>query len=130
MINVSLNSSNLIILLLHAEEYKRLEVATSKLEDELEQAKHVLWDKNQQISSLKEERQATQEKLAAHREEIIEQQERISGMKQVHLAGPLNACLLLCTNVCTEYFKRGVAYYCQFSLRYPMHDRSKMISPF
>ena len=82
------------LLLLHAEEHKHLEVATSKLEAELEQAKRVLWDKNQQISSLKEELQATQEKLAAHRKGSTDQQELTSGMKQVQLTWPLNACLL------------------------------------
>ena len=73
-------------MLLHAEENKRLEVTASKLEAELEEAKCVLRDKNQQISSLKEELQATRKKLAAYREGSTEQQEPTSGMKLVQLA--------------------------------------------
>ena len=61
--------------LLHIELEKKLELAASKLQEELDEAKLVSMKKGHLISNLKEELKETQEKLAAYREESTEQQE-------------------------------------------------------
>ena len=66
---------NTLILLLDIGKEKKLELAASKLQAELDKAKLVSMEKDQRISNLKEELKETQEKLAAHREESTEHKE-------------------------------------------------------